>query len=107
MENIEKSVRRESRLAVFEHVVKKEKDSNNKSFVVNRLESDESSHSDSELIIDDERDEVSRTKNIISEFNFVFFEHVIIENDLGDHCNFKPIYIAMTMVSLSQILWLQ
>lgn len=59
METIEKSVRRESRLAVFEHVVKKEKDAN-KNFVVNRLESDESSPSDSELIID-ERDEVSLT----------------------------------------------
>lgn len=59
MENVEKSVRRESRLAVFEHVIKKEKDSKSKKFVSNRLESDESSPSDSELIIDDEREDVS------------------------------------------------
>lgn len=58
MENTEKSIRRESRLAVFEHIVKKEKDSKSNKFIVNRLESDESSPSDSELIIDDERDEV-------------------------------------------------
>lgn len=58
MENLEKSVRRESRLAVFEHIVKKEKDCKNKKFVANRLESDESSPSESELIIDDEREEV-------------------------------------------------
>lgn len=59
MENNDKSIRRESRLAVFEHVVQKEKDSKNKKFVSNRLESDESSPSDLELIIDDERDKVS------------------------------------------------
>lgn len=59
MENSQSSVRRESRLAVFEHVVKKEKDSKSKKFVANRLESDESSPSESELIIDDEREEVS------------------------------------------------
>lgn len=59
MENVEKSVRRESRLAVFEHVIKKEKDSKSKKYVPNRLDSDESSPSDSELIIDDEREDVS------------------------------------------------
>lgn len=52
-ENSEKSVRRESRLAVFEHVVKKEKDSKSRKYVANRLDSDESSPSDSELIIDE------------------------------------------------------
>lgn len=67
MELSEKSVRRESRLAVFEHVVKKEKDSKSMKFVANRLESDESSPSDSELIIDDERDEVSVIKKIKNE----------------------------------------
>lgn len=59
MENVDKSVRRESRLAVFEHVVQKEKDSKNKKYASHRLESDESSPSDLELIIDYERDEVS------------------------------------------------
>lgn len=54
METSDKSVRRESRLAVFEHIVEKEKDCKRKKFESHRSESDDSSPSESELIIDDE-----------------------------------------------------
>ncbi|KAJ8958907.1 hypothetical protein NQ318_019675 [Aromia moschata] len=57
MENVEGGIKRKSRLAVFEHVVEKEKKPKHKRFRPNRLDLDDSSPSESELVIDDDATE--------------------------------------------------
>lgn len=57
MENAERGVKRKSRLAVFEHVGERQKNPTKKKFRPNRLDLDDSSPSESELVIDDEKEE--------------------------------------------------
>ncbi|KAJ8916280.1 hypothetical protein NQ315_016421 [Exocentrus adspersus] len=57
MEQLEGGIKRKSRLAVFEHVRERQRSQKKTKFRPNRLEADDSSPSESEMVIEDERDE--------------------------------------------------
>ncbi|XP_018562639.1 histone H4 transcription factor-like [Anoplophora glabripennis] len=66
MENAEGGLKRKSRLAVFEHVSERQKDPKKNKFRPNRLDLEDSSPSESELVIDDEKEEpVKCKKNVL------------------------------------------
>lgn len=69
MENVERGLKRKSRLAVFEHVGERRKNPKKKKFRTNRLDLEDSSPSESELVIDDEKEEpVSNFSSLLPYF---------------------------------------
>ncbi|KAJ8929975.1 hypothetical protein NQ314_017298 [Rhamnusium bicolor] len=73
MDNTEEGIKRKSRLAVFEHVTEKEKSPRRITFRANRLDLGDSSPSESELVVDDDKEKP------VSIFIFLQFRRDILE----------------------------